>query len=120
LDWDGKGWTVVNTDVSAVSLLAEDRSIIEIALDKFSEYVRQNRIRVLSHSGRESKSPQIQTRLLQASEADLADATRRFQLVSRALRGESPDAVPSRTLRRRKASYLAAQDERERLSGFAA
>ena len=78
---------------------------------QFAECVRQNRIRVLSHSGRESKSPQIQTRLLQASEADLADATRRFQLVSRALRGESPDAVPSRTLRRWKASYLAAQDE---------
>lgn len=56
-------------------------------------------------------SAQIQQRLLHASEADLAEATHRFQIVSRALRGEPDDDVPSRTARRWIAAYRAADDE---------
>jgi hypothetical protein len=52
--------------------------------------IRQNRIKVLIHPRRESNLPQIQARLLQASEADMTDAARRFQVVSRAMRGELP------------------------------
>jgi transposase InsO family protein len=51
----------------------------------------------------------IQERLLLASEADLAEATRRFHIVSRSLRGEPHDPVPRRTLRRWIADYRAAQ-----------
>jgi len=63
-------------------------------------------------SGAEINAPQIQHRLLLASEADLAEATRRFHIVSRKLRGERHDPVPCRTLRRWIAAYRAAQIER--------
>ncbi len=56
---------------------------------------------------------QIQHRLLLASEADLAEATRRFHIVSRALRGERHDPVPCRTLRRWIAAYRAEQMQHE-------
>ena len=56
-------------------------------------------------SGAEVTPPQIQQRLLLASEADLADATRRFHIVSRELGGEPHDRVPRRTLRRWIAAY---------------
>ena len=59
---------------------------------------------------------QIQHRLLAASESDLAEGTRRFHIVSRALRGECHDPVPCRTLRRWIADYRAAQMQSE--SGY--
>ena len=58
----------------------------------------------------------IQHRLLVASESDLAEATRRFHIVSRALRGERHDPIPRRTLRRWVAEYRAAQVQCE--SGY--
>ena len=111
LDWDGRNWTVLNAGLSAVTLRGEEGSIIEIPLDTFHECTRQNRIKVTC-SGPENKARQTQQRLLEASEADLAHATRRFHIVSRALRGEVHDPVPLRTLRRWIAAYRAGQDER--------
>lgn len=63
------------------------------------------------HSSEEINAPEIQHRLLLASEADLAEATRRFHIVSRRLRGERHDTVSCRTLRRWIAAYRAAQIE---------
>jgi len=61
-------------------------------------------------------SSQIQGRLLVASESNLAEATRRYRIVSRALRGEPHDPVPCRTLRRWIANYQVAQRQGE--SGY--
>src|SRR5262249_9030869 len=58
-----------------------------------------------SHSGTGIGGSQIQHRLLVASESDLAEATRRFHIVSGALRGECHDPVSGRTLRRWVADY---------------
>jgi transposase InsO family protein len=58
----------------------------------------------------------IEERLLFPSEADLAEATRRFHIVSRALRGEHHDPVPCRTLERWVAAYRAAQMQHD--SGY--
>ena len=74
---------------------------------------RPDAVNVVSPS---QPSAQIQQRLLHASEAGLAEATRRFQIVSRALRGEPPEDVPERTVRRWIAAYRAADDESE--SGY--
>ena len=109
LDWDGRAWTVLNAGLNAITLLAEDRSIAEIPSEKFDESVRNKSIRVLSGSAKEDEAPHIYQRLRHASETDLADATRRFQIVSRALRGEPHDDTPPRTLRRWVAAYRTAQ-----------
>lgn len=54
---------------------------------------------------------EIQQRLLLASETDLAEATRRFQIVSQALRGETPALTPPRTLRRWIAAWRTAEEQ---------
>lgn len=54
---------------------------------------------------------EIQRRLLSASEADLAEATRRFHIVSQALRGEACALASSRTLRRWTAAWRAAEEQ---------
>jgi transposase InsO family protein len=66
------------------------------------------------HSAVGMDGSQIQHRLLVASESDLAEATRRFHIVSQALRGEPHDPVPCRTLRRWIADYRAAQMQDDR------
>jgi hypothetical protein len=67
-------------------------------------------------AGLKIDTAQIQQRLSLASEADLAEATRRFHIVSRALRGEHYDPVPCRTLERWIAAYRAAQIQHD--SGY--
>jgi hypothetical protein len=55
VDWDGRAWTVLNVGLSAITLLAEDRSIAQIPSDKFDECVRKKSIRVLSGSAKEDE-----------------------------------------------------------------
>lgn len=110
LQWDGRSWTILNAGFTIITLAAEDGSIVEIPSDTFHKLLQQNRINEIG-SGPENKSPQIHQRLLAASEADLAQATRRFDIVSQALRGEPCQSVPPRTLRRWIAAYRITQDE---------
>ncbi|MGA7413140.1 MAG: hypothetical protein WBW33_21870 [Bryobacteraceae bacterium] len=102
LDWDGRAWTVINPGLNAVILRSAEDEITEIPANIFNDAVRQRRIRVI---GEVTDTPDIQARLRSASQADLEAATRRFHIVSRALRGEAHDAMPSRTLRRWVAAY---------------
>jgi transposase InsO family protein len=110
LDWDGTQWTVLNARLGVVTLHAENGSIVEIPLHTFHERIRQKRIKQTG-ARPENKPPPIHRQLLVASEADLAQATRRFHIVSRTLRGEACEAVPPRTLRRWIAAYRVAQDK---------
>jgi hypothetical protein len=104
LDWDGRAWTIINAGWIAVVLRSSDEEITEIPVDIFNNAVRQGRIRVIGE--RNASDPvEIQKRLLSASAADLEEATRRFHIVSRALRGEAHEAVPCRTLRRWISAY---------------
>jgi putative transposase len=64
-------------------------------------------------AGTETAAERIQQHLFLASETDLAEATHRFHIVALAMRGETHDAVPVRTLRRWIAAYRAAQIEHD-------
>ena len=110
LDWDGREWRVLNAGLNAVTLRAEDGSIVEIPMDTFHECIRQNRIKE-TRSGPQNRAPQIHQRILVASEGDLARDPRRFHIVSRALRGETCETVSLRTLRRWITAYRIAQDD---------
>ncbi|MDZ4801910.1 MAG: DDE-type integrase/transposase/recombinase, partial [Bryobacteraceae bacterium] len=107
LDWDGRAWTVINPGLSAVILRSADQEIAEIPADIFNDAVLQRRIRV---SGEVTDTEGIQARLRSASQTDLEEATRRFHIVSRALRGEAHDAMPPRTLRRWIAAYRTGEE----------
>jgi transposase InsO family protein len=108
LDWDGRTWTMINPGLSAVILRSVDEEITEIPADIFNNAVRQKRIRVI---GEVTDTADIQGCLLSASQADLEETTRRFHIVSRALRGEAHDTVPPRTLRRWIAAYRTAEEQ---------
>jgi len=110
LNWDGRHWTVLNAGLSAIVVRAEDGLIADIPLGTFHECLEQKRIRITTSVPAE-KASQLQQRILLASESDLAEANRRFHILSRALRGEKHDTVPVRTLRRWTADYRAAQEE---------
>ena len=103
LDWDGRHGRLSTRDCSAVVLRSADGEITEIPGDLYKDAVRQNRIRVIGEAARETRHSG--SAWFQPAEADLEEATRRFQIVSRALRGETHDAVPPRTLRRWIAAY---------------
>lgn len=96
-------------DLRSASLLEPDK--VTVSLEKFVECVRENRVTVPVYIDREDQAPQIQRRLQLASETDLVEGTRRFHIVTQALRGAPHDFVSPRTLRRWIASYRAAQDE---------
>ena len=102
LDWDGRAWTVINPGLNAVILRSSDEKITEIPADMFNDAVLQGRIRV---TGEVTDTEDLHARLRWASQTDLEEATRRFHIVSSALRGEAHDAVPLRTLRRWIAAY---------------
>jgi hypothetical protein len=84
---------------------------VTASLEKFGECVRENHAVIRARFDREDQAPQVQRCLQLASEADLVEGTRRFHIVTQALRGDPHDFVPPRTLRRWMASYRAAQDQ---------
>ena len=96
-------------DLHSASLLEPDK--VTVSLEKFAECVRDNHAVIPTRFDREDQAPQVQRWLQLASEADLVEGTRRFHIVTRALRGAPHDFVPPRTLRRWIASYRAAQDQ---------
>ena len=82
--------------------------ITEIPPDLFSAAFRQERIRIIGERN-VTDIAEIHERLLLAKEADLEEGTRRLHIVSRALRGESHEPVPPRTLRRWISAYRAGE-----------
>jgi putative transposase len=94
-------------DLRSASLLEPDK--VTVSLEKFAECVRESHAVIPARSDREDQAPHVQRWLQLASEADLVEGTRRFHIVTQALRGASHDFVPPRTLRRRIASYFPSQ-----------
>ncbi|MGA7415393.1 MAG: Mu transposase C-terminal domain-containing protein [Bryobacteraceae bacterium] len=106
LDWDGRTWTVLNPGLSAVVLRGDDGTITDVPSDIFTEAVQQSRIRIVGNRP-VVVTAEMQQELLVAGEAELEQATRRFRIVSKALRKERHEFVPDRTLRRWIAAYRA-------------
>lgn len=93
---------VIFVDLRSASLLEPDK--VTVSLEKFAECVRENHAVIPARFDREDQGPQVQRWLQLASEADLVEGTRRFHIVTQALRGAPHDSVPPRTLRRWMAS----------------
>ena len=107
LNWDSKDWKVINVGCTAVTLLNEENAILDVPISAFEEYVREKHI--ITAGSITHEDDEVRRRLIQASEADLATATYRFHIVSRAIHAEEV-SVASRTVRRWIAAYHAAED----------
>ena len=111
LKWDGNACSIVNVGNTAVSLLMEGRTLMELPLDTLEDAIKLGRITIASEDLSGPNSDQIQARLSQAAESDLKTATERYGIVSRFLRGERKFSVPARTVRRWVVAYRTAEDQ---------
>ncbi len=106
LNWDGKDYQILNIGCTTITLLSEERTVLDVPLLAFEEYIKDRQI-IVADSGIRDDG-EVRRRLIQASEADLATATYRFHIVSQAMRAEEiPVAV--RTVRRWLSAYRAAE-----------
>ena len=111
LKWDGNACSIVNVGKTAVSLLMEGRTLMELPIDALEEAIQQGRMTIASHGLSNPNGDDVQMRLSQAGESDLKAATERCGIVSRFLRGEREFAVPARTVRRWVAAYQTAENQ---------
>lgn len=113
IQWNEKGWTIVNVGAAIVSLISETKAVTEIPLATFEKLVQENRISGLNLPGTAGVHPEIERRILQADKRALAEANRRYQIIRDFLSGESLSTgtnIPERTLRRWVAQYRKFQE----------
>jgi len=110
--WDGRVWTIVNSDERTVSLLGEERALTEIPRETFETLVKDGRI--VDSEPRRTPGSRCSELLSTASEDDLKMANHRLEVVRRRLSGEPPleaASVPERTLRLWVAKYKEAEKQ---------
>lgn len=78
LFWDGKVYTILNAGLSELVLENEDHVVIPLALDAAQALIGQGRI-LAGPAAPDSRSERAAERLRQATEAERAEATRRYQ-----------------------------------------
>ncbi|MGH6628256.1 MAG: hypothetical protein ACREB3_00830 [Burkholderiales bacterium] len=100
--WDGNIRTIVNVGETSVALSDVEQSLIEIPRTQFEQLVITGRIDG-ARAEASGLHPEAQRRLIEASQADLAEANRRAELVRARLRDLPPGDgnVPEPTLRLR-------------------
>jgi transposase InsO family protein len=111
LKWDGNACSIVNVGKSAVSVLMEGRTLMELPLDTLEDAIKQGRVTIASQDLSDPNSGHVLARLSQAAESDLKTATERCGIVCRFLRGQREFSVPERTVRRWVVAYRNAEDQ---------
>lgn len=109
--WDGKPWTIANFGEAMTTLLGRDgATVVELAHSTFEALVKQGRITGLVQP-EEPMNAAGQELLLRASEEDMQEANRRYQIVKAMLNNSLPadDPTPERTRRRWVARYHQAE-----------
>jgi transposase InsO family protein len=113
IQWDGRGWTVINVGETTIGLLGEGQSFIEVPLIAFEKLFQENRIIGLSVNAPSSIHPEVKRRIEQADTPAYAKANRLHEIVLAYINGEPlpiNTTISGRTLRRLEAKYLKAQE----------
>jgi len=90
--WDGRRWTIVNVGESAVALLAEDGTVVDLLHATFETLVGQGKLTGPQVGGREFHT-QVQELLSRASPQDFREANHRYTILSPYLRSTASAAV---------------------------
>jgi putative transposase len=108
VSWDGTPWRIVNVGDSNISLLGANSALTELPRETFDRLLSSG---ALKNAAAGATTLSDAARILNgASETDLRDANRRFDLVKRHINGESL-SVPARTIRFWTALYRAGQEK---------
>jgi putative transposase len=108
IQWDGKGWMIVNVGETMISLVGEGKAVTELPIITFEKLVQDHRITSLISTTASTTHPEVEKCLAQADTHAFATANRRYEIVRAYLSSKSlpPGAnVPERTLRRWLAAY---------------
>jgi putative transposase len=112
LQWDGKGWTIINVGETLISLVGEEKAVTEIPRTAFEKLVQDNRIIGLKTDRTSNIHPEVEARIVQADVRALAEANRRYEIIRPYLAGEPLHGevnIPDRTIRRWLSSYRVAK-----------
>lgn len=110
--WDGKPWSILNIGLTLTTLHSERNELVDIPHETFETLLQQGKITGLDVQSREAQQEQIQTRLAQATPADLQEANRRYALLGEWQSPNSNSAVApvsTRTLQRWQQQYREAE-----------
>jgi hypothetical protein len=113
IQWDGKGWMIVNVGETMISLVGEGKAVTEIPIAIFEKLVQETRITSLKLTTASNTHPEVGKRLAQADAPAFATANRRYEIVRAYLSDQSLPAganIPERTLRRWVAEYRRAKE----------
>ena len=88
LEWDGKAWRIANVGNNLISLVGEQKSFVELPLDRFETLIVEGRLKTVSSRVPPTLDAEAMRRIAEANENDLRLANQRFELVSRHIRGE--------------------------------
>jgi len=110
--WDGKPWSILNIGLTLTTLRSERNELVDVPHETFETLLQQGKITGLNVQSQEVQQGQIQTRLAQATSADLQEANRRYVLLGAWQRPDSDSATASispRTLQRWQQRYREAE-----------
>lgn len=113
LQWDGRGWTVINVGETTIGLIGDGESFVEVPLTAFEKLIQEGRITGLPVNAQSSIHPEAKRRIEQADTPAYAEANRLHEIVRAYINGESlpiNTTISERTLRRLKAKYLKAEE----------
>jgi len=108
--WDGRWWTLLNVGQSAMALLAEDGTLVELPHMAFETLVKQGKLTGLPVQSPGNRA-QVQELLSRASPDDLQEANRRYAFIAPRLAGQAAAeaTTPARTIRDWLARWRAAE-----------
>lgn len=113
LQWNGRGWRIVNVGETLISLVSEDKTVTELPIVAFEKLVQENRIVGLTLTTQSNIPPEAEQRIAQANKQFLAEANYRTAIVRSYLADKSLPTevdISERTIRRWAALYRRAQE----------
>jgi len=106
ISWNGCPWKVANVSPDIVSLLRDDRTVLELPRSGFEQLIIERSITAVPGTG----TSELLQRILNADEVELRRANHRYDCVCRFLGGDTEKlSVPVRTLRRWTSRYQEAE-----------
>jgi transposase InsO family protein len=113
ISWDSKILTIVLVGETQILLQTENQEPVELEQTTFENLVRLGKITNLKTQVKDGLSAEARELLLKASEKDLQEANRRYQLIIPYLNGQpiEDDKIAKRTIRDWKAKYRQAEQK---------
>lgn len=113
VQWDGKGWVVVNVGEKMIGLIGEDKTFADIPIHAFEKLIIEGRVTGVAAEPAPTLHPEAKRRIDQADRDDYKEANRKADIVRAFMSGESLSSrliISERTLRDWAAKYRKAQE----------